>query len=57
LILRLQSAISTWPTIDIKVALFQNHLVKGHPRCPNLLAHPIRREEKFGPTSKLAIYE
>jgi hypothetical protein len=33
------------------------HLVKGHPCCPNFLAHPIRREEKLGPTSKLAIYE
>jgi hypothetical protein len=33
------------------------HLVKGHPFCPNFLAHPITREEKFGQTSKLAIYE
>jgi hypothetical protein len=32
------------------------HLVKGHHCCPNFLAQPIRREEKFGPTSKLAIY-
>jgi hypothetical protein len=33
------------------------HLVKGHQCCPNFLAQPIRREEKFGPTSKLAIFE
>jgi hypothetical protein len=33
------------------------HLVKEHHCCPNFLAQPIRREEKFGPTSKLAIYE
>jgi hypothetical protein len=33
------------------------HLVKGHHCCPNFLAQPIRREEKFGPTSKLAIYD
>jgi hypothetical protein len=29
------------------------HFVKGHYCCPNFLAQPIRREEKFGPTSKL----
>jgi hypothetical protein len=33
------------------------HLVKGHHCCPNFLAQPIRREKKFGPTSKLAIYD
>jgi hypothetical protein len=33
------------------------HLVKGNHCCPNFLAQPIRREEKFGPTSKLAILE
>jgi hypothetical protein len=33
------------------------HLVKGHHCCQNFLAKPIRREEKFGPTSKLAIFE
>jgi hypothetical protein len=33
------------------------HLVKGHHCCPNFLAQPIRRKEKFGPTSKLAIYD
>jgi hypothetical protein len=33
------------------------HLVKGHHCCPNFLAKPIRREEKFGPTSKFAIFE
>jgi hypothetical protein len=33
------------------------HLVKGHHCCPNFLAQPIRREEKIGPTIKLAIYE
>jgi hypothetical protein len=33
------------------------HLVKGFHCCPNFLAQPIRREEKFGPISKLAIFE
>jgi hypothetical protein len=33
------------------------HLVKGHHCCPNFLAQPIRREEKLGRTSKLAIFE
>jgi hypothetical protein len=33
------------------------HFVEGHLCCPNFLAQPIRKEEKFGPTSKLAIYE
>jgi hypothetical protein len=33
------------------------HLVKEHHCCPNFLAQPIRREEKFGLPSKLAIYE
>jgi hypothetical protein len=33
------------------------HLVKGHYTCPNFLAQPIRREDKFGLTPKLAIYE
>jgi hypothetical protein len=33
------------------------HLVKGHSCCLNILAHPIKRDEKFGPTSKLDIYE
>jgi hypothetical protein len=33
------------------------HLVKGHHCCLNFLASPIRREEKFGPKSKLAIFE
>jgi hypothetical protein len=36
---------------------FSVHLVKEHYCCPNFLAQPIRREEKFGPTSKFAIYE
>jgi hypothetical protein len=36
---------------------FSVHLVKEHHCCPNFLGQPIRREEKFGPTSKLAIYE
>jgi hypothetical protein len=33
------------------------HLVKDNPFCPNVPPHPIRREEKFGQTSKLDIYE
>jgi hypothetical protein len=33
------------------------HLVKEHHCCPNFLAQPIRREQKFGQTSKLAIYD
>jgi hypothetical protein len=33
------------------------HLVKGHHCWLNFLAQPIRREDKFDPTSKLAIYE
>jgi hypothetical protein len=50
--------IRTWPIIDINSTLaFSMHLVKGHHCCPNFPAQPIRREEKFGPTSELAIYE
>jgi hypothetical protein len=33
------------------------HFVEGHLCCPNFLAQQIRKEEKFGPTPKLAIYE
>jgi hypothetical protein len=33
------------------------HLVKKHHCCPIFLALPIRIEEKFGPTSELAVYE
>jgi hypothetical protein len=33
------------------------HLVKGHHCCLNFLAQPIRREEKFGQTYKMAIYD
>jgi hypothetical protein len=33
------------------------NLVTGHYCCLNFLAQPIRRENKFVPTSKLAIYE
>jgi hypothetical protein len=33
------------------------HLVKAHHCCPNFLAQPIRREEKFGQTQKMAIYD
>jgi hypothetical protein len=36
---------------------FSMHPIEGHPCCPNFLAQPIRREGKFGPTSKLAIYK
>jgi hypothetical protein len=32
------------------------HLVKVHPCCPTFLAQPIRRDEKFCLSSKLAIY-
>jgi hypothetical protein len=38
--------------------LFSMHLINGHNTCcPNFLGHPIRREEKFIQTSKLAIYK
>jgi hypothetical protein len=36
---------------------FWMHLVKGHYWCLNFLAQQIKKEEKFGLTSKLAIYE